>query len=352
MDIKESYYQSQFVEAKCSRVRWLDVGKRQKKFLTSSYDSPRNEIAAWSITEESELIDGSFACECRLNVDADVNDLLVYDATKFAAATNDGTLRLLEYDEGVIKPIRKYSGVHDGSACNALCYNDGKIISGSENGTIVCIDLEGSTSLPIPLNMASIRSLASVSKNICVSAHLDGQICVWDFREKLVSSSRPLYSCRVTDWFQGAISLAVHPAEPNLVGFGTEDGGIGFLDTHPGSYLLNVISVPFPVGTIWEIAFHPVYPSNLYCATGKGHLLHLSVKDDFTDSISNFKNEPRANAWLSSSVRSGNANVSTILDCLLSINSFSISVNGIIACSDDQMITYIDKKYLGQSSPS
>lgn len=67
-------------------------------------------------------------------------------------------------------------------------------------------------------SMASIRSLASVGRDIFVSAHLDGQICLWDLREE-AESSRPVFSCRVTDCFQGTTSLAAHPAEPNLVSF-------------------------------------------------------------------------------------------------------------------------------------
>ncbi|KAM3723862.1 Nucleoporin Nup43 [Dirofilaria immitis] len=357
---------SQFGAAKFSRARWLDLGGRQVKFLTSTYDSRKKEIAAWSLVGgsiilifhfshgsklfnlftfsyfDAESTDDLFSCECRLIIDTDVNDLLLYGGTKFVAAMNDGSVRLLEYDEGVIKPMRKYIDVHDSCSCNALCYNNGKIISGSEGGTLVCIDLERNSKEIVSLSMASIRSLASIARDVFVSAHLDGQICLWDRR-----SSRPIFSCRVTDCFQGTTSLATHPAEPNLVGFGTEDGGIGFLDTRRSSCLLNIVAVSFPVSTIWEVAFHPVYPSNFYCATGKGHLLHLSVKgSSLSNSTSNFNDQSRANAWLSSSVRSGNTNVTALIDCLTSVSTFSISENGIIACSDNQMITYIDKKYL------
>lgn len=66
--------------------------------------------------------------------------------------------------------------------------------------------------------MASIRSVTSVAQDIVVSAHLDGQICLWDLRGK-AELSRPVFSCRVTDCFQGVTSLAAHPAEPNLVSF-------------------------------------------------------------------------------------------------------------------------------------
>lgn len=46
-----SSYRSQFGSAKFSRVRWLDLGGQQKKFLTSTYDSRNKEIAAWSFVE-------------------------------------------------------------------------------------------------------------------------------------------------------------------------------------------------------------------------------------------------------------------------------------------------------------
>ncbi|VIO91070.1 Uncharacterized protein BM_BM9873 [Brugia malayi] len=339
-------YRSQFGAAKFSRVRWLNLGGQQKKFLTSTYDFRNKEIAAWSLVEDAKVTDDLFSCECRLMVDADVNDLLLYDGMKFAAAMNDGSVKLLEYDEGVIKPMKKYTDVHGGCPCNALCCNSGKIICGGEGGSLVGIDLDGNAKEVVSLSMASIRSLASVARDIFVSAHLDGQVCLWDLRGE-AESSRPVFSCRVTDCFQGTTSVAAHPAEPNLVGFGTEDGGIGFLDTRRSSCLLNVVAVSFPVGTVWEVAFHPVYPSNFYCATGKGHLLHLSVKGSgLSSSISNFNSQSRANAWLSPSVRSGNASVTALIDCLTSVSTFSVSTNGIIACSDNQMITYIDKKYL------
>lgn len=87
--------------------------------------------------------------------------------------------------------------------------------------------------------MASIRSLASVSQNIFVSAHLDGQICLWDLRAE-AESSRPAFSCRVTDCFQGATSLASHPAEPNLVSFSTFDI---FLEVMNNKYLDNMLLI-------------------------------------------------------------------------------------------------------------
>lgn len=74
-------------------------------------------------------------------------------------------------------------------------------------------------------NMASIRSLASVAQDIFVSAHLDGQICLWDLRAE-TKVVRPVFSCRVTDCFQGTTSLAAHPAESNLVSFSV----FGFLN--------------------------------------------------------------------------------------------------------------------------
>uniref|UniRef100_A0A0R3RSX5 WD_REPEATS_REGION domain-containing protein n=1 Tax=Elaeophora elaphi TaxID=1147741 RepID=A0A0R3RSX5_9BILA len=347
MDIDgPSSYRSQFGAAKFSRVRWLDLGGQQKKFLTSTYDSRNKEIAAWSFVEDAELTDDLFSCECRLIVNTDVNDLLLYNGTKFAAAMNDGSVRLLEYDAGVIKPIRTYTNMHNDCSCNALCYNNDKIISGGGGGSLISIDLEGNFREVVYLSMASIRSLASVARDIFVSAHLDGQICLWDLRVE-AKSSRPVFSCRVTDCFQGTTSLAAHPAEPNVIGFGTEDGGIGFLDTRQSNYLLNAIAVSFPVGTVWEVAFHPVYPSNFYCATGKGYLLHLNAKGSaLSNSISNLNSQSRANVWLSPSVRSGNANVTALIDCLTSVNTFNVSTNGIIACADNQMITYIDRKYL------
>lgn len=64
---------------------------------------------------------------------------------RFATAMNDGSVRLLEYDEGVIKPMRKYIVMYDGSPCNALCYNNGRIICGSEGGSLISIDMEGSS---------------------------------------------------------------------------------------------------------------------------------------------------------------------------------------------------------------
>ncbi|KAL4002225.1 hypothetical protein ACH3XW_2585 [Acanthocheilonema viteae] len=337
-----SSYRSQFGSAKFSRVRWVDLGGQQKKFLTTTYDSRSKEIAAWSFVEDAGLSDDLFSCECKLFIDADVNDLLLYHSTKFAAAMSDGSIRLLEYDSGVIKPTKKYTNIYNTCSYNALCYNNDKIISGSEGGNLISIDLEGNRKEIVHLSMASVRSLASISRDVFVSAHLDGQICLWDLRVE-TKSPRPVFSCRVTDCFQGTTSLAAHPAEPNLIGFGTEDGSIGFLDTRRSNYLLNTVSVFFPVGTVWEVAFHPIYPSNFYCATGKGHLLHLNIKGSgLSNSTSNHNSQARANAWLSP----GNANVTALIDCMISVNTFSISTNGIIACSDNQMITYIDKKYL------
>lgn len=56
---------------------------------------------------------------------------------------NDGSVKLLEYDSGVIKPISKATDIHNKCSSNALCYNNGKIISGGEDGSLISIDLEG-----------------------------------------------------------------------------------------------------------------------------------------------------------------------------------------------------------------
>ncbi|VDN33878.1 unnamed protein product, partial [Gongylonema pulchrum] len=162
-------------------------------------------------------------CECKLEVSTDVNDLVLCDAKRFAAAMNDGSVRVVAYDEGVIEPVTVYSNLHAECSCNALCFNGGR-------------------------GLASVRSIETIGEQIFVSAHLDGQICLWDLRKETAPLAKPTFSWRVTEYFQGATAVTAHPAERNLIGFGTEEGGIGFLDTRQSSYILNTIAMPFPVG--------------------------------------------------------------------------------------------------------
>lgn len=68
---------------------------------------------------------------------------------------NDGSVRLLEYDEGVIKPIRKYTNLHDDCSCNALCYNNDRIICGGDGGSLICVDLEGNSKEVVSLVCSS-----------------------------------------------------------------------------------------------------------------------------------------------------------------------------------------------------
>ncbi|VDN19231.1 unnamed protein product [Gongylonema pulchrum] len=288
-------YRSQFGGAKFSRIRWLDPGTRCANFLTSTYDCRSSEIAAWSMIEGTDSdADDLCVCECKLEVSTDVNDLVLCNAKRFAAAMNDGSVRVVAYDEGVIEPVTVYSNLHAECSCNALCFNGDRVISGGQGGT---------------LGLASVRSIETIGEQIFVSAHLDGQICLWDLRKETAPLAKPTFSWRVTEYFQGATAI----------GFGTEEGGIGFLDTRQSSYILNTIAMPFPVGTIWEVICF---------------------------SFADFDGQSRTNVWLSRSVRSGNAFVTILINGFASVNTFDVSAKGILACSDNQMITYIDKNYL------
>lgn len=69
----------------------------------------------------------------------------LHSGTNFAAGMNDGDVRIVMYDVGVIKPTRKFTNVHNGCPCNALCVNNDRIISGGQDGTINAISLEDSS---------------------------------------------------------------------------------------------------------------------------------------------------------------------------------------------------------------
>uniref|UniRef100_A0A915BSN8 Uncharacterized protein n=1 Tax=Parascaris univalens TaxID=6257 RepID=A0A915BSN8_PARUN len=257
---------------KISKIRWLNPESRQKVFVSGTYEHAQNKISLWSV-RAAPLGGEPFRLDCQLEVADDVNDMKSCGGNCFAVALNNGDLLVVDGDDGKLLTRHIFCNVHQRCAAHAISSFDNLIVSGGSDGSIVIQDLN-SNSQPflVTSQMSSVRSLSMLTQNVLVSAHLCGRIYMWDTREKFSNWPwlKPVLVYCPTNTTTAVMTVAAHPADYHLISFGTEDGVIGFLDARVSAECASPTVIPFSVGCINEVTFHPTYPENVYCVSSEG----------------------------------------------------------------------------------
>uniref|UniRef100_A0A915BR23 Uncharacterized protein n=1 Tax=Parascaris univalens TaxID=6257 RepID=A0A915BR23_PARUN len=333
---------------KISKIRWLNPESRQKVFVSGTYEHAQNKISLWSV-RAAPLGGEPFRLDCQLEVADDVNDMKSCGGNCFAVALNNGDLLVVDGDDGKLLTRHIFCNVHQRCAAHAISSFDNLIVSGGSDGSIVIQDLN-SNSQPflVTSQMSSVRSLSMLTQNVLVSAHLCGRIYMWDTREKFSNWPwlKPVLVYCPTNTTTAVMTVAAHPADYHLISFGTEDGVIGFLDARVSAECASPTVIPFSVGCINEVTFHPTYPENVYCVSSEGTLLHLdatrqNLMQRFTE-----REAIRSNLSLRGGPSSfGSAKVTVLMEAALSTNSVDVCADGVILGDDSHMITFIEKGF-------
>ncbi|VDK17638.1 unnamed protein product [Anisakis simplex] len=339
---------------KISKVRWINPEARQKIFVSGTYESADNKLTLWSIPQVSAGGD-SFNRDFQLSVEDDVNDIVNCGSSSIGVALNNGDVLVIDADSDELNVQQTFRSVHRRCAANAVAAFEQRLVSGGADGSIVLFDLSqnGTASQPfvIASQMSSVRSLVMLTSNLLVSTHLCGRIYLWDLRDCSQSSSlsssdtaqsimKPSLVFHPTDTKSAIMTVAAHPADSQLISFGTEDGIIGFMDTRVTTECMAPISLPFSVGCINEIRFHPSYPDNIYCVSSEGVLIHLDATQQRV-----LQRQGGGSTSISRITPFSNANVAILMDEPLPLNSIDVCSDGVITGSDSHMITFIDRQF-------
>lgn len=148
------------------------------------------------------------------------------------AGLEDGAIEVCVVEgENILKRIQSLPKAHGKFASStAVCIVDGEIVSGSDSGTIIKIDL---SSMPVKPNvlatvrttfsiviiitivqdLSSVKRMAVLGRHEFVSAHGSGQLHLWDNRV----AGFPVFSKAVSSLADSINAIDSHPAQPNVV---------------------------------------------------------------------------------------------------------------------------------------
>ncbi|KAL3090364.1 hypothetical protein niasHS_006816 [Heterodera schachtii] len=295
-----------FCDHKISSVRFLhDQSEYSSRFVTGTWCSPAGSggnVTLWTVQqqrgEQSHEGGGRIVQNGRIELpNCDVGDICVVNAQQFVVSTTAGDVQIVESPlasnganlaDGIAKisSVAKYPRVHKFASSTALCLLDEEIFSGSDSGQIIRIrpDSQSSQSTrPFAQDLTGVTSLTVCGTFHLVSAHKTGQLHLWDVRNWPSAPAigaaaaaefghQPVLSRSVTTLNNSITALATHPAQPNLIAFGSQDGVVSFVDIRQVN---RQLPVAFKVSQhpISRIKFHPIFANNFFSSSDSG-LIH------------------------------------------------------------------------------
>uniref|UniRef100_A0A914C7A8 Nucleoporin Nup43 n=1 Tax=Acrobeloides nanus TaxID=290746 RepID=A0A914C7A8_9BILA len=354
-----------FAGSKISKVRWTnDTDENVDTFLTGSWNCPENTIVLWQIrreipVDEDNLLNSAvFVKKVALPVHGDVNDLCVIPNKKAAAALGNGEVVLLDISsKSHLTELNSYKATEKGHAATTVCVLDDIMFVGTEAGAIMRVSLTNFFKPGfLAKELTTVRCMKSCGPAQFVTGHDTSQLHLWDLRTidpaLILNGTGTAYptSIRAASSFNDAITaLASHPAEPNLLAYGTQSGSVGFFDIRrPESQMPNMLTVA--TDPINELKFHPIYANNCFSAT-QNALIHwdasalgkyttrvLTNSMMETDNLEGFRENP----WLMANVYSSIQLTEMLEDDLKFISTFDVSPRAIIVGSDSSTLALIE----------
>uniref|UniRef100_A0A914XSU5 Nucleoporin Nup43 n=1 Tax=Plectus sambesii TaxID=2011161 RepID=A0A914XSU5_9BILA len=356
---------AQFVCGKVRKVRWaigVDRTTAPDTFATGTWDQPVNDVSLWSTTaSRSAAFDSSaspppagdtFVQLSRFEIGADCEDLVFATSKTLLVATSSGDVRVLDVTPDQIVQQHAWEQLHSlGSlpcAASCLSVHGTDVVTGGEDGKIIRLDfnrVDVKTKIG-NIGLSSVRSLSHCGKDQVISGHLTGQLQVWDLRVKGDrEGGDPCQTLAASTALDAVTSLGVHPAQPNLVAFGTQLGSVGFCDIRNAHRPLPDL-LPIASGPIWEIAFHPLYPDNCFTCADDGTLLHW---DAAALKQSSFRSQDasRMNVWLLGAALSDHVKLTNLLpDQKLPVNSVDLAGGSVLVGSDSELVHLVENVLL------
>ncbi|CAI4228483.1 unnamed protein product [Auanema sp. JU1783] len=314
-----------FIDSDASRILW------------TGYSTGRC-IAQWKKSNESSE---PFEETCRLPVRSDPYDLCEISAERFAASFANGDIVYYDTSNCKIQELGRKQAVHGDGNARVLALNENKIISGSSSGSIIIMDIESGEKQILPMDYSGVSAMTVLTGgSLLATGHEAGQLLIWDMRDPN-TFSQPSTATPSKRSLDAITALAAHPAQSNLIAFGTDDGGIGFCDVRgAGSELLPTLFDVF-VSTVTKIGFHPQCGEHLVCSSLDGCLNHWDASHvnmgGFRSSASS-----RQSVWTND--RLGDAvNINTLRSKSFGgVNGFDIVGKNVVAAYDMMSIAVFE----------
>jgi len=172
---------------------------------------------------------------------------------------------------------QNFPSVHGGRASSmSVCVLHNEVFSGSDVGSIARISPEAGrrknrSSSTLATELMAVRCLAPMGANQLVSGHSTGQVHLWDVRQCSPDADNhcPVISRAVAPLNDAVTALATHPAQTNVLAFGTNSGSVSFVDIRqPKELFPNLFKIS--QDPINHLKFHPVYTNNCFSSSESG----------------------------------------------------------------------------------
>ncbi|CAI2350906.1 unnamed protein product [Caenorhabditis sp. 36 PRJEB53466] len=232
-------------------------------------------IALW---ERDNGID-PFKILATKNTDVDPNDAVLMTDDRVCIGYADGSLAIFNTDKDDLALMIRIPSVHSGCASRSVCRNGSGILSASTNGSLEAIDVETGMSRTVFSGLPGIRSICTTfGGNVVMAGDSNGQVTAWDLREDnerttIIEPIKTLVPSKKA--LDSVSSLCTHPAQPNLVCCGTDEGIVGLIDAR-NIRTANITSTYLVAKRgISQVMFHPTCVDSLIVSSNDGCIVRI-----------------------------------------------------------------------------
>lgn len=210
----------------------------------------------------------------------------VVSTTQFVVGLGNGDVKIIdcqlpksgESRMAKMTVSQSFPSVHNRASSMSVCVLHNEVFSGSDVGSIVRISPEAGRrrnrpgSSILATDLMAVRCLAPMGANQLVSGHSTGQVHLWDVRLAMPETDNqhcPVISRAVAPLNDAVTALATHPAQTNVLAFGTNSGSVSFVDIRqPKELFPNLFKIS--QDPINHLKFHPVYANNCFSSSESG----------------------------------------------------------------------------------
>ncbi|KAI6181262.1 hypothetical protein M3Y98_00810200 [Aphelenchoides besseyi] len=310
-DLHAPQTHSLFVGDKIAKIEFAgELQNNVDSYICGTWNGRTNRVSLWNTYHGRAKIEPKeyFYKVAEASVSGSVNDIFVYDKNVVVGLDN-GDVGLFSTAGNELQQVRIFPNVHNHCGSTSIAIVDEEVISGSDNGSIIRMDL-AATSKPTALavGLTSVKCLSVCGDFEFATGHGSGQIHLWDVRQvnpAVQLGENPVYSKAVAPLNDAVTGLGSHPGQRNVLAFGTSSGSVAFIDIRqykqPLPSLLKISQDP-----ITRVKFHPSFADNCFAITDE-FLLHLDVTAGKPDRyepgapIDEITGRSRANVWLTAS---------------------------------------------------
>ncbi|TMS39599.1 hypothetical protein L596_006097 [Steinernema carpocapsae] len=313
---------------KISAICTLPTDTEKKvRFVAGTYEAAVNTIIVYA--KEGANVE-TYQEYRRLDVPCDVRHITSISTSEVAVAFTDGFIRIYDvYADKGIQQIEEFQTSKNG-AVNCLMYENERLYAGTEAGELIVHNFgtESKQGKELVKYMAAVMGMCRIDDSSVACGQLTGSVVV---AERTAGPLPVNYTVSTTI---GITSITAHPVHEGLIGFGTEDGNVGFYDTQSRtrSPLFSVSS-----GPVWHVAFDPQRENFFYSSTDDGKLLEWDASDVDPASLAVEGDRYR---FISSSLQS-QVSIRTLLSASSSVNCFDFAHGRFITGLDGCQINVI-----------